>query len=74
MINIKNNNYEILIQKNFLHIKNYINIIDISNNKISILLEQNKLIINGESLLITALDQYELIIKGFIKGIEFDDK
>ena len=71
---IKNNDYEILIKNSFIHIKNYINIVDISNTKISILLNQNKLIINGSSLLITALDQYELIIKGNIKGIELNDR
>ena len=71
---IKNNDYEIIIKNSFIHIKNYINILDISNTKISILLNQNKLIINGSSLLITALDQYELIIKGNIKGIELNDR
>ncbi len=71
---IKNNDYEIIIKNSFIHIKNYINIIDISNTKISILLNQNKLIINGSSLLITALDSYELIIKGNIKGIELNDR
>ncbi len=71
---IKSNDYEILIKNSFIHIKNYINIVDISNTKISILLNKNKLIVNGSSLLITALDQYELIIKGNIKGIELNDR
>ena len=68
---IKNNNYEINIKDNFLHIKNYINIIDISTSRISILVKNNKLIINGSSLMISKLDEYELLIKGTIRDISF---
>ena len=68
---IKNDNYEINIKDNLLHIKNYINIIDISTNRISILIKSNKLIINGSSLMISKLDEYELLIKGNIKDISF---
>ena len=71
---INNKDYELFINKEYLQIKNYINIIDINSNKISILLKNKELIINGTSLLITALDSYELLIKGNIKGIEFNDK
>ncbi len=71
---INNKDYELFINKEYLQIKNYINIIDINSNKISILLKNKELIINGNSLLITALDSYELLIKGNIKGIEFNDK
>lgn len=68
---IKNNDYEINIRNNFLHIKNYINVIDISSNRISILIKNNKLIVNGSSLIISCLDEYELLIKGYIRSIEF---
>ena len=71
---INNKDYELFINKEYLQIKNYINIIDINSNKISILLKNKELTINGTSLLITALDSYELLIKGNIKGIEFNDK
>ena len=71
---INNKDYELFINKEYLQIKNYINIIDINSNKISIILKNKELIINCISLLITALDSYELLIKGNIKGIEFNDK
>ena len=68
---IKNDDYEINIKNNFLHIKNYINVIDISSNRISVLIKNNKLIINGSSLIISCLDEYELLIKGYIRSIDF---
>ncbi len=68
---IKNDNYEINIKNNYLHIKNYISVVDISSNRISILIKNNKIVINGSSLIIGCLDEYELLIKGYIRSIEF---
>lgn len=68
---IKNDDYEINVRNNYLHIKNYINVIDISSNRISVLIKKNKLVINGSSLIITCLDEFELLIKGYIRSIEF---
>ena len=68
---IKNDDYEINIRNNCLHIKYYINVIDISSNRISVLIKNNKLIVNGSSLIISCLDEYELLIKGYIRSIEF---
>lgn len=68
---IKNDNYEINIKNNYLHIKNYISVVDISSNRISILIKNNKIVINGSSLIISCLDEYELLIKGYIRSIEF---
>ena len=68
---IKNDNYEINIKNNYLHIKNYISVVDISSNRISVLIKNNKIVINGSSLIIGCLDEYELLIKGYIRSIEF---
>ena len=68
---IKNNSYEINICNNRVHIKNYIRIIDIDLNRIEILILNNKLIINGDKLIIRRMDEYELLINGIIKGLEF---
>lgn len=68
---IKNDDYEINIRNNCLHIKYYINVIDISSNRMSVLIKNNKLVIKGSSLIITCLDEYELLIKGYIRSIEF---
>ena len=69
---INDNRYEINIKENFIHLKNYKNIIDIYPNRISILLNNCKFVINGSNLIITGLDEYEIVIKGNIKGIDFN--
>lgn len=73
MINniIKNKNYEINIKTNYIHIINYIEIEDISFNNIKISLNNKKINIKGEKLLITRLDENEMLIKGIFKGIDF---
>ena len=68
---IKDDNYEIIIKNYFIHLINYISIDNISSYKIIIHIKNKKLIINGNDLIISALDEYELIIKGNIKEIEF---
>ena len=67
MINniIKNKNYEININLNYIHIINYIKIEDISFNNIKILLNNKIINIKGEKLLITKLDENEMLIKIF---------
>lgn len=73
--NILNNKiYEICVKDNFFHLKNYVNIIDIYPNSISILLLDKKLNISGSNLIISAMDEYEILIKGNIKNIEFKDR
>ena len=76
MINniIKNKNYEININLNYIHIINYIKIEDISYNNIKILLNNKRINIKGEKLLITKLDENEMLIKGVFKGIDFIDE
>ncbi len=69
-----NKEYEIVIKNKFIHIKNYVNINNISNNKLEILLNGKILIINGSSLIIRCMDEYELVITGIIKGIEFNEQ
>lgn len=71
---IKNDNYEINIKDNFLHLINYINVLSISGSKIIIEIKDNNLIIFGNNLMISALDEYELIVRGIIKGIEFKNE
>ncbi len=73
MINniFKDDNYELIIKKNNIYIKNYININSISLSKISIILKDVKLNILGNDLIIFKMDKYDLGIKGIIKGIEF---
>ena len=68
---INNRKYEIIIKDNYIHLINYVNIIDICSNRIKILLNNSTVVINGSCLMISALDEFDMIIKGNIKGIEF---
>ena len=76
MINkiLKNDLYEICIKDNFFHLINYLNIIDINSNNINILLKDKKICINGSELMISAMDEYEIIIKGKINSVQFKDR
>ena len=62
---------EIILRDNYIHIKYYSNIIDISDNKIEVTLDQKVLLIKGKMLIVCALNEYEIVIKGVIKSIEF---
>ena len=68
---IKDNSFKINIMNDSVHIINYVNIINISPNVINILLNDKTLKISGNNMLICGLDEYELLIKGNIKGLEF---
>ncbi len=71
---IKNKNYEIKIDVNYIYIINYLKINDISFNNINVSLNSKKININGEKLIITKLDENEMLIKGVFKGIDFIDE
>ena len=65
------NKYEIIIMGNCIHIKNYYKILDICDKKIEINLNNSTLLINGNNLIVCAMDEYEIVIKGYFKSIEF---
>ena len=65
------NKYKIIIKDNYINIMNYKNIIDIDHNRIEIFLDKARVIISGNNLLVTGIDEYEMVIKGIIKGIDF---
>lgn len=71
---IKNKNYEIKIDVNYIYIINYLKINDISFNNINVSLNSKRININGEKLIITKLDENEMLIKGVFKGIDFIDE
>ena len=71
---IKNKNYEIKIDVNYIYIINYLKINDISFNNINVSLNSKKININGEKLIITKLDENEMLIKGVFKVIDFIDE
>ena len=65
------NKYKIIIKDNYINIMNYKKIIDIDHNRIEIFLDKARVIISGNNLLVTGIDEYEMVIKGIIKGIDF---
>jgi len=68
---INGNDYEIIINRNYIHIKNYNRIIDICDNRIKLVLNNNIVLINGNCLIVCAIDEYEIVIKGYITSIEY---
>ncbi|MDD6272884.1 MAG: YabP/YqfC family sporulation protein [bacterium] len=71
---MKNNDYEINIYKDLIHIKNYNKIKDINIKYIVIELNIKIIKINGNNLIINKLDEHELSIIGEFKGIELIDE
>ena len=66
------NKYEIILRENFVHIKQYSTIIDIDNNLIKIRIDNNTdIAISGNHIIICAMDEYEIVIKGQVKSIDY---
>ena len=65
------NKYEIIIKDKYINIRNYKRVIDINDNKIEVILDKNRIIINGSNLIVCEMDEYEILVRGNIKGIDF---
>ena len=63
------NQYKITITNNYLNIINYQEIIDFSNKEISIRHNECITIIKGNNLVVSKMQDEELLIKGDIKSI-----
>ncbi len=68
------NKYEIIITSDYLYIKNYLKVNSVKKEKTIIELSGVFLLIEGNNLIITKMDKYDLIIKGNIKGISFTNE
>lgn len=76
-MNIKNNlinflydkNYFISIYEDYIHVFNYIELINISSDKIEFKINNFKLIIKGTNLVLTKMLKNEVLIKGKLKEI-----
>ena len=62
--------YKIIIKDNYLNIINYIEIKDFSNNIITIKSIKGITTITGDNLVITKMQDNELLITGTIKKVE----
>lgn len=64
--------YKITIKKDIIHIINYQEVEDFSNQKIIIKHNQGRTILTGTNLTITKMELNELIITGKIQTIEYN--
>ena len=67
---LRGEKYYIILYSNFIYIYNYKEIIKLTDNFISLKLENMKVNIFGNDLLITKLESRELLIKGNILKVE----
>lgn len=67
---LRGEKYYIILYSNFIYIFNYKEIIKFTDNFISLKLENMKVNIFGNDLLITKLESRELLIKGNILKVE----
>lgn len=63
--------YYIDIFNNCLHVYYYESLIELSSKKIELKLKEFNLIIEGEDLIVSAMDNHEILIKGTIKEMRF---
>lgn len=66
---LSDNEYKITILTDYINIINYKEIIDFSNKEISISHEKGITIIKGNNLVVSKMQDEELLIKGTIKSI-----
>ena len=64
-------NYKIIIKENIINIINYKEIKDFSSTKIEITSSLGKTIITGENLVVSKMQDNEVLITGKIKMIQF---
>lgn len=66
------NEFKLTFYANKIHIINYLDIISLSDNRISLMIPDAKLIIKGDNLLLNKLLDKEVLISGKLLSIEVD--
>ena len=69
---INDDNFNIIVKLNKIYIENYVDIGNISDNKIIIFVKNKKITINGSKLKITKLLNSEVLISGNYNNINFE--
>lgn len=76
MFNIRNylndNDWKIYIYNNAINIVNYIDVITLEDNRISIKYENGLIIIKGKNLTVNKLLDKEMLITGAIYSVNFE--
>ena len=71
---IKDNEFKINIIKNKINIVNYINLLSMSETRVSLTSQIGRIVIKGENLSVKKLLNKEILIEGDINMIEIGDK
>lgn len=69
---LEDKNYKIIIQKNQVNIINFKEIIDFSDNKISLKCDNKRINVEGKNLIISKMIDDELLIIGNIYNIRIN--
>jgi len=64
--------YYIDIFNNCLHVYYYEELITLTDNLIELKLKEFNLVIEGEELIVSAMDNHEILIKGNINSLRFN--
>ena len=62
--------YKITIYKNKVHVMNYLEVVDFSDTRVVIRYEEGESIFNGKNLIVSRMQDSELLIEGKIISIE----
>ena len=68
---LKDQNYYIDIFDNTIHVYNYQDLININDKLVELKIEDFKLNIEGEKLVLLKMDKQEIIFKGIINNLRF---
>lgn len=66
--------FRVIVMKDYINVINYDEILDFSNNEISIKYDSGIMIIKGKDLVVSKMLDDELLIKGQVKSISYGDK
>ncbi len=65
------NNHKVTIEKNRVHIINYIEIVDFSSDRVKLKYSDGLIILLGKDLVVSKMLEDELLIMGKLRSIEY---
>lgn len=63
--------YYIDIFNNCLHVYYYMEMLSLSDKQIELKLKEFTLVIEGENLIVSAMDNHEILVKGIVNNVRF---
>lgn len=71
---LNNKEYKMIIDEKSIYIVNYLKLLSLENNFISVQIPNKKILIYGKELILKKIINEEVLIKGIIKKIEVLDE